>query len=81
MLYAFVECYDVLQREGGVSEKSVEEPDGFVHEYTFQLVSPFPRAVYELKAGGTIRERIGRSGNLIVESTELEEDDNDEDDA
>ena len=62
-LYAFVECYEVL---GEIDEK-VQEPEGFEHEYKFQLVSPMPREVYDLEAGGTIRERVGRSGNLIVE--------------
>ncbi|PSN74834.1 UBX domain-containing protein [Corynespora cassiicola Philippines] len=76
-LYAFVECYDVLQA-GGV-EQDAEEPEGFEHEYKFQLVSPMPREVYELKAGGTIRERIGRSGNLIVERTDLDSEDEGED--
>ncbi|KAH7128387.1 UBX domain-containing protein [Dendryphion nanum] len=70
-LYAFVECYDIIQ-EGPVSEK-VEEPKGFVHEYKFQLVSPMPREVYEVTKGGSLAQRIGRSGNLIVERTDLEE--------
>jgi FAS-associated factor 2 len=74
-LYAFVECYDLLQQ--GAREK-VQEPVGFEHEYKFQLVSPMPREVYELKAGGTIKERIGRSGNLIVERTDLEDEEEDE---
>ncbi|KAF2641844.1 UBX domain-containing protein [Massarina eburnea CBS 473.64] len=75
-LYAFVECYDILQSGDDVSD--VEEPEGFEHEYTFQLVSPMPREVHELKAGGTVRERIGRSGNLIVERLDLESDDEEE---
>jgi FAS-associated factor 2 len=75
-LYAFVECYDILQ-QGSVDEK-VEQPQGFEHEYKFQLVSPMPREVYEVKAGGTIKARIGRSGNLIVERTDLEEEEEEE---
>ena len=71
-LYAFVECYDVLQ--SGDDTKDVEEPQGFAHEYAFQLVSPMPREVYELKAGGTVKQRIGRSGNLIVERIGGDED-------
>ena len=71
-LYAFVECYDVLQ--SGDDTKAVEEPQGFTHEYAFQLVSPMPREVYELKAGGTVKQRIGRSGNLIVERIGADED-------
>jgi FAS-associated factor 2 len=72
-LYAFVECYDILQSENGMDEK-VEQPKDFEHEYKFQLVSPMPREVYEVKAGGTIKQRIGRSGNLIVERMDMEED-------
>lgn len=71
-LYAFVECYDLLQ--AGVDEKA-GEPKGFEHEYKFQLVSPMPREVYDFRTGGTIRERIGRSGNLIVERTDGGEED------
>ncbi|KAF2087113.1 UBX domain protein [Saccharata proteae CBS 121410] len=77
-LYAFVECYDVLQ-EGGVSASEAKPPTGYNHEYKFQLVSPMPREAYELEKAGTIKERIGRSGNLIVERTDLESEDEDED--
>jgi FAS-associated factor 2 len=77
-LYAFVECYDVLQ--SGESTDGAQEPKNFEHAYDFQLVSPMPREVYDVKAGGTIRERIGRSGNLIVERTSVESDDDDDDD-
>jgi FAS-associated factor 2 len=75
-LYAFVECYDVLQ--SGETTGAAQEPEGFDHTYDFQLVSPMPREVYDVKAGGTIRERIGRSGNLIVERTSVESDDEEE---
>lgn len=72
-LYAFVECYEILQ--SGASLDGTHEPRDFTHEYDFQLVSPMPREVYDVKVGGTIRERIGRSGNLIVERTDAESDD------
>ncbi|KAF2740746.1 UBX domain-containing protein [Polyplosphaeria fusca] len=71
-LYAFVECYDFLQSSDSLEK--AKEPQGFEHEYKFQLVSPMPREVYELKAGGTIKQRIGRSGNLIVERTDEDAD-------
>lgn len=71
-LYAFVECYG-LQKEG-VSEKQYEKPRNYTHEYKFCLASPLPRETYHLKDGGTVKERIGRSGNLIVERTEAEDD-------
>ncbi|KAF2271616.1 uncharacterized protein EI97DRAFT_453563 [Westerdykella ornata] len=73
-LYAFVECYDVLQGGEGVLElEKVDEPEGFEHEYKFRLVSPMPREVFDLESGGTVRERIGRSGNLIVERMDEED--------
>jgi FAS-associated factor 2 len=64
-LYAFVECYDILK--GGSSSGKVSEPFNFKHVYGFRLVTPMPRTVYDLEDGGTIGERVGRSGNLIVE--------------
>lgn len=64
-LYAYVECYDILQEELG--EKALSEPENYEHCYKFRLVSPMPREVYDLDQAGTVKERIGRSGNLIVE--------------
>lgn len=76
-LYAFVDCYDVLQ--SGESTEAVEKPQDYTHEYEFQLRDPLPpRTVYDVKAGGTIKERIGRSGNLIVERTNVDDDEDDE---
>lgn len=75
-LYAFVECYDFLRDES--SAQDVQQPSGFKHEYNFQLVSPMPRIVYGLDEGGSLLERIGRSGNLIVESLSLEDDQDDD---
>lgn len=75
-LYAFVECYHELEE---LSEKDTEEPTGYDHTYKFRLVSPMPREVYDLEKGGSIRERIGRSGNLIVEKLVSEDDEEDED--
>ena len=61
-LYAFVECHEVATASG-----EVEEPDGYDHTYGFNLVSPMPRTVFDLAKGGSVGERIGRSGNLMVE--------------
>ena len=66
-VYAFVECYDVWKEKDAILEKEVLEPDNFAHTYGFRLVSPMPRTVYSLEKGGSIAERIGRGGNLIVE--------------
>jgi len=78
-VYAFVECFEMVRkRESGEEEeeKRQEQPEGFKHEYTFQLVSPMPREVYDLATGGKIGDRIGRSASLIVEKlvdVEMEE--------
>jgi FAS-associated factor 2 len=72
-LYAFVDCYEFLQDEGGVEK--VAKPEGYKHEFDFRLVQTLPRVVYEVSAGGTIGERVGRSGNLIVEPIKDEEED------
>jgi FAS-associated factor 2 len=71
-LYAFVECYEII-KEGSTLEK-VSEPQNFEHRYRFKLVTPMPRTVYDLEEGGTVGERVGKSGNLIVEPI-LDDDD------
>lgn len=84
-VYAFVECYEIItqkeeEQEGEEKEEEqVSEPAGFVHKYGFRLVSPMPRTVYEVEAGGSVRDRIGRGGNLVVEM--IEDDDEDEDES
>jgi len=70
-LYAFVECYEFL-RDGSVEE--VSKPEAYEHEFDFRLVQTLPRVVYEVAEGGTIGERVGRSGNLIVEQIKPDED-------
>ncbi|KAL9116246.1 MAG: hypothetical protein Q9227_000617 [Pyrenula ochraceoflavens] len=86
-LYAFVECYDTLNNKNDRDEQpspsleNAEEPVGFEHKYGFQLVSPMPRAVYDLESGGTIGERVGKGANLIVESIGEEDEDEEERDA
>ncbi|KFX93594.1 hypothetical protein V495_00936 [Pseudogymnoascus sp. VKM F-4514 (FW-929)] len=64
-LYAFVECYGTPQESD--DGEAVSEPVDFEHEYKFRLVSPMPREVYDLAQGGSVLDRIGKSGNLIVE--------------
>ena len=70
-VYAFVECQDVADDNASPPLP----PTGYKHEYKFQLVSPMPRVVYDITGGGTIGEKIGRSANLIVESTRIVEED------
>ena len=71
-LYAFVECYDVLKTGDDCS--AVTEPTGYTHNYGFRLVSPMPRVVYDIEGGGTVASKLGRSGNLIVEPINDEDD-------
>ncbi|RYP53346.1 hypothetical protein DL769_010535 [Monosporascus sp. CRB-8-3] len=88
-LYAFVECFDLLQSrqprgEDGEAEDGddddYEKPEDYEHEYRFRVASLMPRVVYEPDAAATLGERIGRSGNLIVEDLRDDEDDEDEED-
>ncbi|MCJ1393630.1 hypothetical protein MMC18_006505 [Xylographa bjoerkii] len=71
-LYAFVECYELLQ--SGIPTSTSPEPADYSHHYKFNMVSPMPRMVYDLDSGGIVGERIGKSGNLIVEPILEEED-------
>ncbi|TLD22187.1 hypothetical protein PspLS_08055 [Pyricularia sp. CBS 133598] len=73
-LYAFVECYDVTKGDG---EKPPLQPDDYEHEYKFRIVSPMPREVYEPSTAETVGNKIGRSGNLIVETIVSDSDDED----
>ena len=79
-LYAFVECYDVEESEGSV--KDMAKPADYEHEYRFRIASTIPREVYEPSTTATMGQKIGRSGNLIVEEvtgeTDEEEDGEDE---
>ncbi|KAL8639795.1 MAG: hypothetical protein Q9228_003212 [Teloschistes exilis] len=71
-LYAFVECFNVLSEAGPPSK--VSEPPNYDHVYRFRLVSPLPRVVYGYEGAGTISSSVGRSGNLLVEPLDDDED-------
>lgn len=71
-LYAFVECYDVFK--AGEDLSAATEPTGYKHNYNFRLVSPMPRVVYDIQGGGTVADKLGKSGNLIVEPINDEDD-------
>lgn len=64
-LYAFVDCYELIK--DGAEVEHVLKPEGYEHKFDFRLVSTLPRVVYEPEEGGTIAERVGKSGNLIIE--------------
>lgn len=80
-LYAFVECYDLLQKprdESELDEKFSEDGvDGYEHVYGFRLASVMPREVFAPSREKTLRETIGRSGNLVVEDV-VDEDEEEE---
>ena len=71
-LYAFIECYNILT--AGEDLSTATEPTGYKHDYKFCLVSPMPRVVYGIEGGGTVAGKLGRSGNLIVEPINDEDD-------
>lgn len=85
-LYAFVECYDVLQADdtnddddGGTGPR--EQPDDYQHKYPFRIASTLPRVVYEVSTTDTLGATIGKSGNLIVEEVvDVDEEGESEDD-
>ncbi|QDS77820.1 hypothetical protein FKW77_006017 [Venturia effusa] len=76
-VYAFVECYDLLKDEDADLE-AVDAPENFEHTYPFRLVSPMPREVYEADDKGKLKDRIGRSANLLVEKLIPDGDEEDE---
>ena len=73
-LYAFVDCYEFIKDEGAAAE-DVSKPEGYDHKFDFRLVQTLPRVVYEVEEGGSIGERVGKSGNLIVEPIKDDEED------
>ncbi len=75
-LYAFVECHDLLQE--GVAEKGVEQPEDYEHVYGFRISSLIPRETLEPSKTVTVGAKLGRGGNLVVESLSAEDDEDDE---
>lgn len=71
-LYAFVECYGIPT---GDEEKPRLQPGDYEHDYKFRIVSVMPREVYEPSTTETVGGKIGRSGNLIVETIVSDSDD------
>lgn len=83
-LFAFVECQGELGgRRGGGPEGGVEmeedaaKPEGYEHEYGFRVASLMPRVVYEPDSAVTLRDKLGRSGNLVVEERDVDGSDDD----
>ncbi|UZP37954.1 hypothetical protein NXS19_005770 [Fusarium pseudograminearum] len=76
-MYAFVECYSVLHQDDAAVD---DRPEDYEHEYKFRIASILPREVYEPSTTVTMGEKIGRSGNLIVEYVSLDSEDESDDD-
>ena len=70
-LYAFVECYDLLQE--GTGGAGAEKPRDYEHKYRFQIASLMPRETLEPSAATTVGEKLGRGGNLVVEEMSADE--------
>ena len=72
-LYAFVQCYDGLQRHEEAADddddaaSATAPPEDYTHVYRFKIASTLPRVVYEASEDATMGDTIGKSGNLIVE--------------
>lgn len=70
-VYAFVECLDLLEDE----KIGDEHPKDYEHEYDFRLASVMPRKVFDPKETGTVGDHLWPSGNLVVESVDDEDED------
>lgn len=75
-LYAYVECYDLLNEAAG--SVKVSRPEDYQHEYTFRISSVMPRETLHPSEQVTVAEKVGRGGNLIVEDIPHDETDDDE---
>ncbi|KAK4200165.1 hypothetical protein QBC40DRAFT_74033 [Triangularia verruculosa] len=74
-LYAFVECYDLLQEQ--YLDEKLSEPESYEHKYGFQIASMLPRETLEPSKIITIGQKMGRGGSLVVEDL-IDEDDGQE---
>jgi FAS-associated factor 2 len=67
-LYAFVDCYEFLEASGSTETGvAAAPPEDYKHEYSFRIASLMPRQEYDPNEDATMGQKIGRSGNLIVE--------------
>ncbi|KAK4452791.1 UBX domain-containing protein 10 [Podospora aff. communis PSN243] len=74
-LYAFVECYDVLN-EAQPPPEGLTKPKDYEHKYNFRIASVLPRETLEPSSSVTIAEKMGRGGSLVVEDITDDDDDN-----
>ncbi|CAN6660655.1 hypothetical protein TRVA0_032S01354 [Trichomonascus vanleenenianus] len=72
-VYAFVECYDAIKAASG---KHLSKPEGYEHEYDFELVSPMPRKVIAVDPDALVKDEpsLWPNGSLVVEVKDNEDD-------
>ncbi|KAK0717199.1 hypothetical protein B0T26DRAFT_645420 [Lasiosphaeria miniovina] len=73
-LYAFVECYDLLQEPSETAETA--KPEDYDHKYRFRIASVMPRETFSPTNETTVVEKMGRGGSLVVEDIPYDEEDN-----
>ncbi|KAK5656513.1 hypothetical protein OQA88_4490 [Cercophora sp. LCS_1] len=76
-LYAFVECYDLLEAPESLEVERAAQPHGYEHQYGFKISSVLPRETFEPSKTSTIAEKMGRGGSLVAEDV-LDDDDEQE---
>ncbi|KAK9449541.1 uncharacterized protein V1518DRAFT_416285 [Limtongia smithiae] len=77
-VYAYIDCYVLLtDSTDATAAPPSSPPSGYTHTYTFNLVSPYPRAVLSPDATKLIRDErvLWPNGNLIVEDIEAYDED------
>ncbi|KAI7876546.1 hypothetical protein K492DRAFT_135209, partial [Lichtheimia hyalospora FSU 10163] len=76
-LYKFVEAYPLFKAKEDVSD--AELPTNYTHKYSFTIISPYPRTVYEPSTTKLVSEEKGLwpSATLIVD-TDIIDDEDDE---
>lgn len=74
-MYKFVEAYPLLKAKEDVSD--AELPTNYTHKYSFTIISPYPKTVYEPSSSKLVSEEKGLwpSATLIVDADVIDEDD------
>ncbi|KAI9259668.1 hypothetical protein BDA99DRAFT_513889 [Phascolomyces articulosus] len=74
-LYEFVEAYPLIKSGENVDDAT--EPTDYKHKYSFTIISPYPRTVYEPSTTKTLEEdkSLWPSATLIVDADDFDEED------
>ena len=70
-----MEAYPLLKSGENVDDS--EKPIDYKHKFSFTIISPYPRTVYEPSTTKTLEEEksLWPSATLIVDADDLDEDD------